>query len=157
MVGLPGDRVSNMSPPTFCLAVLTVFQVAVAMWLRPHVQRRLARPAAWTAVIAGNGVIMTIFLWHLTAAIVALSVLHSIGVPQPAPASVLWWLSRPLWIAGALTPLAALVAVFGRFERARPAAHRARGDLSPVAVGIGVALLCVVVLGIASTDIPNLV
>jgi fucose 4-O-acetylase-like acetyltransferase len=157
MVGLPGDRVSNMSPPTLCLAVLTVLQVAVVMWCRPHAQRRLARPAVWTAVIAGNGVIMTLFLWHLTAAIVALTALHSLGVPQPAPVSALWWLSRPVWIACALTPLAALVALFGRFERARPAPHRARGGLSPVAVGIGVALLCVAVLGVASTDIPNLV
>jgi fucose 4-O-acetylase-like acetyltransferase len=157
MVGLPGDRVSNMSPPTLCLAVLTVFQVAAVMWFRPHAQRLLARPGAWTAVIAGNGVIMTLFLWHLTAAIVALAVLHWLGAPQPAPASALWWLSRPVWIACALAPLVVLVALLGRFERPRPAHHRARGDLSPAAVGVGVALLCVAVLGIASTDIPNLV
>src|SRR5262245_44639406 len=75
MVGLPGERVSNMSPPTLCLLVLTVFQVCLVMLVRPLAQRWLARPRVWTAVIAGNGVIMTIFLWHLTALLIALSAL----------------------------------------------------------------------------------
>jgi hypothetical protein len=85
MVGLPGDKISNMSPPTICLAVLTVFEVAVVMLLRAPVVRFLQREHAWTVVVAGNGVIMTVFLWHLTAALLALAigvatVLLSVGV-----------------------------------------------------------------------------
>ena len=157
MVGLPGDRISNMSPPTLSLAVLTVFQVAVIMLLRPRLQRRLAHPRAWTAVVAGNGIIMTIFLWHLSAALVAVGVLHMLGAPQPAAASLMWWVSRPVWIVCTLIPLTGLIARFGRYERPRTSHGRARGAGSSLPVGAGVALLCVALLGLASTDLVGLI
>ncbi len=81
MVGLPGDRISNMSPPTVCLAVLTMLQVAVVMLVRPAAQRWLQRDRVWTVTVAGNGMIMTIFLWHLTAALIAVGVLHHGRLP----------------------------------------------------------------------------
>src|SRR4029077_4787020 len=122
MVGLPGERVSNMAPPTVCLLALTVLQVAVVMLARDAVSRWLQRARVWTGVVAGNGVIMTIFLWHLSALLVTVLVLFPIGFPQPAGGSALWWVTRPLWIPCATLPLAAFVACFGRFERPRPIA-----------------------------------
>jgi hypothetical protein len=156
MVGLPGDRISNMSPPTLCLAALTVFQVAVAMLLRPAMQRRLARHSVWTAVVAGNGVIMTVYLWHLTAALLALAALHWSGIPQPAPATAWWWATRPLWIAGALVPLAAIVAAFGRFERPRAGTATGFTGASAMGAGVGAALLAIAVLGVANSSIVDL-
>jgi fucose 4-O-acetylase-like acetyltransferase len=156
MVGLPGDRISNMSPPTICLAVLTIFEVAVVMLARPFVQRRLQRERVWTTVVAGNGVMMTIFLWHLTAALLAIAVLYHVGFPQPAGGSALWWATRPLWIVGAALPLAALVALFGRLERPRPTRYRKVGFEAPAAIGIGTALLSVVVFGIACSNCADL-
>ena len=157
MVGLPGDRISNMSPPTVCLLVLTIFEVAVVMLLRATVQRGLSRERVWTAVVAGNGVIMTIFLWHLTAALVALDVLYHVGFPQPAGGSTLWWATRPLWIAAALIPLAVFVSTFGRIERPRAVRYRATSPASPLLAGVGIALLSFAVFGIACTNLADLI
>jgi hypothetical protein len=155
MVGLPGDRISNMSPPTLCLAALTLFQVAVVMLLRPALQPRLARHSVWTAVVAGNGVIMTVYLWHLTAALVALAALHWSGIPQAAPATAAWWATRPVWIACSLVPLAAAIVVFGRFERPRVRAAGGDGP-SAIGAGVGATLLAIAVLGVASSSIVDL-
>jgi hypothetical protein len=45
MVGLPGERVSNMSPPSLCIVALTVWLVGLAMLVRPTVTHWLRRPA----------------------------------------------------------------------------------------------------------------
>ena len=120
MVGLPGERVSNMAPPTVCLLALTVLQVAVVMLARDAVSRWLQRARVWTGVVAGNGVIMTIFLWHLSVLLVTVLVLFPIGFPQPAGGSALWWVTRPLWIACAAIPLAAFVALLRAVRTTAP-------------------------------------
>ena len=157
MVGLPGERVSNMAPPTVCLLALTVLQVAVVMLARDAVSRWLQRARVWTGVVAGNGVIMTIFLWHLSALLVTVLVLFPIGFPQPAGGSALWWVTRPLWIACAAIPLAALVALFGRFERPRPIAFVATSAHATWRAGIGTALLALGICGIASGTLRDIV
>jgi hypothetical protein len=156
MVGLPGDRISNMSPPTICLLVLSVFQVAIVMLLRPAMQRVLQRQRVWTTVVAGNGVIMTIFLWHLTAALIAVGVLYHVGFPQPSGGTGLWWATRPFFIGSALIPLVAFIAVLGRFERPRPMQYEKTGPFSPIAIGAGTALLSIVVFGIACSNLADL-
>jgi len=157
MVGLPGDKISNMSPPTMCLLVLAVFEVAIAMLLRPFMQRRLARRSTWTVVVAGNGMIMTIFVWHLTAALIALAFLHHVGFPQHAGGSAAWWITRPLWISSALLPLGALVAGFARFERPRPVIYERRQPHATSRAGVGVALIAIAVFCVACSNIPALV
>jgi hypothetical protein len=157
MVGLPGDKISNMSPPTICLAVLTVFEVAVVMLLRTPVQRFLQRERAWTVVVAGNGVIMTVFLWHLTAALLAIGALYPLGFPQPAGGTALWWATRPLWVAAALVPLAIFVKVFGRIERPQPASYERTGPAAPLVIGVATALLSIGVFGIASTNLADVI
>jgi hypothetical protein len=156
MVGLPGDRISNMSPPTVCLAVLTVLQVALLMLARPAVSRWLQRERVWTATVAGNGVIMTIFLWHLSAALIAIAALHFVGFPQPDGGSAMWWLTRPIWLVAAMLPLLALLAMFARFERPRAAQYTAAGRGAPVYAGVGTALLSFAVFGVACSNIHDL-
>lgn len=157
MVGLPGDRISNMSPPTICIVVLAVLQVALVMLARPFVQRWLQRERVWTGVIAGNGMIMTLFLWHLSAALIAIAALHALGAPQPAGGSLVWWATRPIWIAAASVPLVVLVALFARFERPRPQQYRATKRYAPAAAGAGIALLSFAVFGIACSNVVDLV
>jgi hypothetical protein len=156
MVGLPGDHMSNMSPPTICLVALTVFQVAVVMLLRRCMQRALEGKRLWTAVIAGNGMIMTIFLWHLTAALIALAVLHAVSAPQFAGGSAAWWATRPLWILCAAAPLFALITVFARFERPRAVRYERAGVFAPITAGIGAALLAISIFGIALSNMSDL-
>ncbi|HTL87422.1 MAG TPA: acyltransferase [Acidimicrobiia bacterium] len=156
MVGLPGDRISNMSPPTICLVVLTIFQVAVVMLLRTRVQRALEGARLWTAVVAGNGMIMTIFLWHLTAALLAIAALHALGAPQFTGGSAVWWATRPIWIACAALPLFGLLTAFARFERPRALRYERAGSFAPAAAGFGAALLAVAIFGIALSNISDL-
>jgi fucose 4-O-acetylase-like acetyltransferase len=156
MVGLPGDRISNMSPPTACLAVLTVLQVALVMLVRPVAQRWLQRPRVWTVTVAGNGVIMTIFLWHLTAALVALCALQLVGFPQPEGGSAMWWATRPIWLVSAALPLVGLLALFARFERPRRTTYVAASPWAPFVIGLGTALLSIAVFGVACSNIHDL-
>ena len=43
-------------------------------------RRWLERLAPWTATVLVNGLIMTVFLWHMTAAVLFLGLLHAIDV-----------------------------------------------------------------------------
>jgi hypothetical protein len=121
MVGLPGDRVSNMSPPSLCIVALTVWLVGLAMLVRPPVARWLERPRPWTLVVTAGSALMTLFLWHLTALVLAVLVLHPLGLTTPAPGTPIWWALRPLWVLVPAALLVPLVALFARFERPRPA------------------------------------
>jgi hypothetical protein len=120
MVGLPGDRVSNMSPPSLCIVALTVWLVGLAMLVRPPLIRWLERPHPWTLVVTAGSALMTLFLWHLTALVLAVLVLHPLGLTEPAPGTPVWWALRPLWVLVPAALLVPLVALFARFERPRP-------------------------------------
>ena len=109
-----------MFPPSLAIVALGTWQFAIALLLRPAVDRWLARPRAGAAVVAANGMALTVFLWQLTAlVIVAAATLPTGLMPQPAPGSAAWWAWRPVWfllLAAAVVPL---VAAFARVELRR--------------------------------------
>ena len=117
MVGTDVERISNMNPPTVCIVALTLWLVGVAMLLRDRVSTWLARKRPWMAVIAANSMIMTVYLWHLTAYLVAILVLYPIGLGHPTDSTASWWLQCPIRIVAPAAILAGLVAMFGRYER----------------------------------------
>jgi len=117
MVGTGIEKISNMNPPTVCIAVLAVWLVGLAMYLREFMNRWLARNRPWIAVIAANTMIMTLFLWHLTAYTVVFLVLYPLGVWRFADGSLPWWLMRPVWIILSALVLSILIGIFNRFER----------------------------------------
>jgi len=118
MVTVPGEEVQNTSPPTLALLALAAVQVGLALALRDAGERWLRRLRPWTVVVAVNSLIMTFFLWHMTAVVIAAVVLYPTGVmPQPPPGSAAWLLLRVPWVAVLAVVLAALVAVFGGVER----------------------------------------
>jgi fucose 4-O-acetylase-like acetyltransferase len=121
MVGLPGDPVSNMNPPSLCIVALTIWLVGLAMLVRDPVTRWLHRPRPWALVVTAGSSLMTLFLWHLTALVLAVLVLHPLGLTQPPPGTPTWWAVRPLWLLVPAAILASLVALFARLERPRPA------------------------------------
>jgi fucose 4-O-acetylase-like acetyltransferase len=117
MVGCCSDEISNMAPPTVPIMVFGIYQIGLAMLLRPALTRWLARKQPWSAVVAINASIMTLFLWHLSALVITAGILLPLGFPQPEMASGFWWLTRPVWFGTALLVLGLLVFVWGRFER----------------------------------------
>jgi hypothetical protein len=154
MVGLPGEKVSNMRPPTTCLLVLSVFQVALVMLARPMATRWLQRERVWTAVVAGNGVIMTVFLWHLTALLATIGALYPLGFPQPDGGTAAWWLTRPLLFGAALVPLTVFVALLGRFERPKPVSFDAMRHAT-VPAAIAVAACALGIYGLAASNLAD--
>ncbi|MFB8127764.1 acyltransferase family protein [Streptomyces bacillaris] len=120
MVGMPGEKVSNMAPPTLALLAHGLWLVGAVELLRAPAARLLARPRAWRTVVAANGVAMTAFLWHLTAMLGVYGALLALDVPLPEPATAAWWAQTPLRLAAAAVLTAALVAAFRTFEHPAP-------------------------------------
>lgn len=147
MVGGVGEARSNTFPPSLALLSLGLWQFAAALLVRPVVDRWLDRPRAWAAVVAANGLAMTVFLWHLTALLVVAAVaLPSGWMPQPPAGSAGWWAWRPVWIAALVVALVPLVAVFARYELRRPAPSSTplsavRAGAAAVLVAAGIAFL----------------
>jgi hypothetical protein len=117
MVGTGVDRISNMHPPTLCIAVHSCWLIGAAMLLRNTLNRWLARLRPWMLVITANSVIMTLYLWHITAYAVAFLILSPLGLGQEPVGTPLWWLQRLVWIIGPAIVLAGFIKIFARFER----------------------------------------
>jgi len=119
MVGVPGEDISNTSPPKITLLALAVAQCGLFLSIQPVVRRWLARGAPWTATVLVNGMIMTIYLWHLTAMVLVIALSDALGGLglRIAPGSREWWITRPVWFAVLGLALFPLVAAMGRFER----------------------------------------
>ncbi|MFG1923903.1 acyltransferase [Cryptosporangium sp. NPDC048952] len=155
MVGLPGAPVSNMNPPTLALVAHGAWLTGLVVLARGPVTRWLARRSVWTGVVAANGVVMTVFLWHLTALFV-LAAAVAWGLPTPTPGGALWWATRPVWIAVLAALLLPLVLAFRRFERPSPRVAARHGALDGVGAGIGVALATFGLLVVAVTGLNGL-
>ncbi|WP_374405922.1 acyltransferase [Pelagerythrobacter sp.] len=92
MIGVPGAAMTNSMPPTLALFALGVAQAGLALALEPLGRRTLANLRVWTATVLMNGMIMTVYLWHLTAFVlvmVAAWLLGGIGL-RAAPGSAEW-------------------------------------------------------------------
>ncbi len=119
MVGIPGAGLTNMTPPTLAMVLLGLVQAGYILGLQPAVARWTQRPRPWHVVVAVSGVIMTIYLWHLTA----MSLVAGVGLFtfdgaafEIEPGTWAWWLTRPIWLAVLAAVTAVLVAIFARFE-----------------------------------------
>jgi surface polysaccharide O-acyltransferase-like enzyme len=119
MVGV-GTGDTNMTPPTTAILLLALVQAGVIWATQPVARRLTQRPRVWRTVVTISGVIMTLYLWHLSA----MSLLAAAGlftadgaVFQVEPGTTRWWSTRPLWIGSLLVVTAILIAAFGRFER----------------------------------------
>ncbi|MFD9266705.1 acyltransferase [Streptomyces goshikiensis] len=153
MVGMPGEKVSNMAPPTFALLAHGMWLVGAVQLLARPVGARLARPRVWRAVVAANGIAMTAFLWHLTAMLAVYAAQLGLGLSLPAPATAAWWAQVPLRLLAAAALTGALVAVFRRFE-APAAGAPAPGSGPGAALGVTCCLLGI--LGLSMTGLGGL-
>ncbi len=150
MVGMRNER-SNTNPPTVAIIALTCWQVGLVMLARPRVTRWLKSARPWAVVIGLNVVIMTMFLWHQTAMMIAVGVAYPLGFPQPQVGTASWWALRPVWIVVLSVVLAALVFTFGRFERDRKKRTAPADAPAPGAfrAALGTTYLLIGILGFA--------
>ncbi|WP_052423230.1 acyltransferase family protein [Nonomuraea candida] len=102
MVGVPGARISNQSPPTIAAVTFGLAQCGAALLLLGPLRRVLSRPAAWAFVALANLSAMTIFLWHQTAmiAVTALGLLTGRTLPglHTVPDGPAWLSARLAWL-----------------------------------------------------------
>jgi hypothetical protein len=152
MVGVPGAEVQNTSPPTVALLALAVAHTGLVLLLAGPLRRWLHRGRVWMAVIAVNGVIMTLYLWHMVPVLVVALALYPTGVmPQPEIGSASWFAWRPVWVAACGLLLGVLVAVFARFERPRGRASTATLPAVPAAERGATRPVVLVLVGTAAT------
>ena len=151
MIGLPGQRISNMSPPTVCVLVLGVAQAALLLALRRPLGTWLQRPRVWRATIVVNVVVLTVFLWHLTAFMATGAALLALGLPVVEVGTGAWWLQKALTLAVSTVVLTGLVAVFAPVER-WSATPRAAGHVRTRAVGAALAVVGLAGLALAGFD-----
>ncbi|MDS1271288.1 acyltransferase [Lipingzhangella sp. LS1_29] len=158
MVTVPGVEASNAGPPTIPLLALATAQIGMILLLSGPSNRWLRRRRPWTAVVAVNAVVFTVFLWHMSAAVLGAMVLYPTGIlPQPPVDSAEWLLLRLPWLGVLAALLITLVALFGWVEaRATGVAIAEHLSLGPrVLVPAGMAL-CIVALILVGLSGPEL-
>ncbi|GLW02382.1 acetyltransferase [Streptomyces lavendulae subsp. lavendulae] len=159
MVGMPGEKVSNMAPPTLALLCHGMWLVGAVQLLARPAGAWLARPRVWHGVVAANGVAMTAFLWHLTAMLGVYAGQLLLGMTLPEPATGAWWAQVPVRILLAAALTALLVACFRRFEAPGAAARgavREEGPGSGPVAAAGITLCLLGILGLSMTGLGGL-
>ncbi|HZD78664.1 MAG TPA: acyltransferase [Actinomycetota bacterium] len=123
LLGTDIEPISNAYPPTVCFLLGGIWSIGAVMLLRSKMSRWLQRSGPWKATIFVNGIIMTLFLWHMTAYLIAVVLLHPFGFGTQLDSTPRWWMERLVWELVPAAILAMLIALFGRFERFGSNAH----------------------------------
>ena len=129
----PVDMLENLNPPTVCLVVLGIAQLALFQLARPAIRAGVERADASRLISAVGERAMTVYLWHMPVLIALVGVLlvvnSATGLALPEPLSPEWWASRPLWLCVAAVVVVPVALALGRFERGRTR------DAGPAAAG----------------------
>ncbi|WP_179471746.1 acyltransferase family protein [Mycolicibacterium vinylchloridicum] len=142
LVGIEGQRLTNMSPPSLLLAGHAIMMCCLIIAAIPAIGRWARQPRVWWLTAIGNSGAMTLYLWHMPALLGVHLLFDVTGHPR--------YPGRPDFLAISVVQLllmAVLVAVL--FVTLRPLENNPLpGWDGPVAVsgarsvGVGI-LLCV--------------
>lgn len=117
MVSVPGAAMQNAGPPTLALMALAGVQIGLVGLTTRFLERWLQRRGPWTVVIAVNSVIMTLYLWHMVAALGGALLLGALGwLPASTENVAGFWWGRIPWIITLVVLQMLLIAIFGRIE-----------------------------------------
>jgi hypothetical protein len=61
------ERMSNVTPPTFLLALQCIWMSSLFIACAGAVRRWAQRPRVWYLIVVGNSGAMTLYLWHIAA------------------------------------------------------------------------------------------
>lgn len=130
MVSVPGAEMSNTRPPTTAMLAVGSVQIGVILLLTDLAQAWLRNVKIWAWVIVFNQMIMSIYLWHMTALLIVVGIaaygFGGIGLHE-APGTGLWWSLRPIWLVLFTLVLIPFVLIFVRFE----AGSKTKADMRP--------------------------
>lgn len=141
---------TNTTPPSIALMFLGLGQLGFLLAAERPLTRWLHRPVVWARVVMLGSVIMTVYLWHMTAMVAVAAAAFPTGIwPATDAVDKVFWFTRPAWFLTLLVALAVLVVAFRRFERApdsRPttlpgARGRVKAGIGVIATGAGLATL----------------
>ncbi|WP_174705957.1 acyltransferase family protein [Brachybacterium ginsengisoli] len=144
------DLIAHLNPPTTALLLVGVAQTMLLTLVRTRLRALAERPriAALTGFVTART--MTIYLWNLPVLLVmagASAQLALLGpIPLPEPSSILWWLSRPSWLALSLLLTLGVATVLGGIEARRPPALTTRPREARLGVVLGVAAVLLLLL-----------
>jgi hypothetical protein len=112
---------SNAFPPSVAMLLLGVAQCGLVLLIDDALNGWLQRERVWRGVIGANAMVMTFYLWNMTAVVVAAVLVFPTGIaPQPDPLSDTWWALRPAWVALCFVCLVPLLLAFRWAERPGP-------------------------------------
>jgi len=83
LVGIPGEAVSNMAPPSVVLLLHTGTLCSLVYLARVPLTRWLHRRTPWRIAVTMSMTAMTVYLWHVPAMVAAVMALHGLGIGPP--------------------------------------------------------------------------
>jgi hypothetical protein len=138
LVGVPGERLSNMGPPTLAVCALAVLQLGVVARLERAVAPRLSGVRLRAFVAWCSRWSMLVFLWHMPGYAAAWLTLDAV-FDIPADFTWTWWAWRPPQLALAAMFTAVFVLTAARLSRSRPPRISLDATASAAAVHSGAA------------------
>lgn len=111
----PRWTVLSIDAPMLSLVADGLFLIGVTLLLRRPLERLLADSGRWRVVSRANDLTMPVYLWHMSAYLVAIAVLARLGAGfvYSTDASAQWWWGRPAVMILSAAVLAGFLAVLG--------------------------------------------
>jgi hypothetical protein len=136
MVHFDGIVNSPTYPPSLALMAFGAAYSATALLFAPHISRWLANSSrAWNAVVGANGIAMSVYLWHMTAAVGASALFYVLGwLPTADVGTMAWWLQKAPLMAASTVILIGIVAKVSSTERKALLAPRTPWNGSPMSM-----------------------
>lgn len=110
---------SPTHPPSTALVLFGFAYSLTAAALAPAANRWLTRShRAWRLTVGANVVAMSVYLWHMTAAMVVAGVAYALGALPSVPAGTgAWWITKVPFVLANAAVLAAIVWKVAPIER----------------------------------------
>lgn len=126
----PRWTVLSIDAPTLSLVADGVWLIGLALLLRRPLERLLRDPVRWRVVTWANALTMPVYLWHMTAYLIAAASLAQLraGFVYSTEASTAWWWGRPVVVVASAAVLGGTLAVMRSVARR---ARRTQSFMSP--------------------------